>query len=271
VTCRQLPADDVRAHLAHPSALGPRGLVEVRLANLWAMDTYVTLTAEVETLSCALTGNCQSTDPSTNSAPSGWTTSYSPTSGTPTFWFNVTVYVGTSSSGTYYVDFKTTNQYAYGVFYGYYTTFRMQFDVKSGGGCVAYGTPLLTPTGYVPVQQLSSGSLVEEYDLGNGSLVTGYLLYANSTRAVTLIDINSGALLVSPTDQPIYIKNGTYTGWLIDPQNLTVGEQVFEAQNGTWINVTSVQTIHRHSLVYDVVASGPNDFVANGILLDRKP
>lgn len=233
-------------------------------------DEVITLPAEVQTLSCALTGYCQNTDPSTNSAPSGWSTSYSPTSGTPTFWFNVTVHVG-ASTGTYYVDFKTTNQYVYSVFYGYYTTFRMQFDVRSGGGCVAYGTPILTPTGYVPVQQLASGSLVEEYDIGSGSLVTGALLYSNASQATTLTDVNAGLLYLTPTDQPVYVRNATFTGWLLDPQNLTVGDQVFDAQNGSWISVTSVQTVHRHIQVYDVVTSGLNDFIANGILLDRKP
>jgi hypothetical protein len=143
--------------------------------------------------------------------------------------------------------------------------------INRGSGCVAWGTLILTPTGDVRVQNLKVGQALEEYNFSSGSMTVGTLLSANATNATGLIDINNGWLFVTPTDQPIYIHNATFTGWLRDSQNLTVGDQMFDPVTGAWISVRSVTLVQGHFLVYDVVTSNPDNFVANGALLDRKP
>ena len=139
-----------------------------------------------------------------------------------------------------------------------------------GGGCVAWGTPILTPSGYVPVQSLKPGDAVEEYDFATQSLVQGTFLSGNTTRVTQLVDVNDGLLYLTPTDQPIYIENATFVGWLHDPQNLSTADQIFDPVTREWIPVTTVILTDHKSTVFDVVTSGSNNFVANGILLDRK-
>lgn len=139
-----------------------------------------------------------------------------------------------------------------------------------GGGCVAKGTPILTPYGYLPVQRLRPGDPVEEYDLSAGHLVQGSFLSGNVTNATQLIDINNGWLDVTPTDQTLYIQNATFTGWLRDPQNLTTTDSIFDPVTRSWVAVNSVQLVSRSSAVYDVITSGLDNFIANGALLDIK-
>ncbi len=139
-----------------------------------------------------------------------------------------------------------------------------------GGGCVAWGSPILTPYGYVPVQKLKPGDRVEEYGVQNNTMFTGTILYNNRTESSSVVSINDGTLLLTPTDQPVFIRNSTYIGWLRDPQNLSIGDQLFDPVNDTWINVTSVNIIYEHIKVFDVITSGANDFIDNGILLDKK-
>lgn len=139
-----------------------------------------------------------------------------------------------------------------------------------GGGCVAYGTPILTPTGYTPIQNLEEGALVDEYNLSTMSLTIGALEGANTTRVSEIVDVNDGLLYLTPTEQPIYIENNTFVGWLRDPQNLTTADNLFDPVNASWVHVSNVHFVWRHTIVFDVVTSGANNFVANGILLDKK-
>lgn len=143
-----------------------------------------------------------------------------------------------------------------------------------GGGCVASGTPVLTYAAgdwrYVPVQRLRPGDLVGEYNFSQGRLVPGALLSANSTKVTEMVDINNGLLRLTPADQPIFISNATFVGWLHDPQNLTTADSLFDPVTSSWIPVTSVSLVNGTTRVYDVVTSEPNNFIGNGVLLDRK-
>jgi hypothetical protein len=146
----------------------------------------------------------------------------------------------------------------------------VQVHCHGGGGCIAYGTPILTPTGFVPIQKMNAGNAVMEYNFSSDRLTQGTLLSGNTTSVSRLIDINDGWLYVTPTDQPIYVRNSTFTGWLRDPQNLTTADSIFDPVTHAWIHVTSVKLVGHQTTVYDVVTSGSNNFVANGALFDSK-
>ncbi len=139
-----------------------------------------------------------------------------------------------------------------------------------GGGCVAYGTPILTPSGYVPVQNLHPGDAVMEYNFTSQSLFVGTLISANTTAVSQLIEVNNGTLYLTPTDQPIYIQNSTFTGWLHNPEQLTTADSIFDPVHNLWVHVFGVQLVQVNTFVYDVVTSGANNFVGNGVLLDVK-
>ena len=85
-----------------------------------------------------------------------------------------------------------------------------------------------------------------------------------------MLSINDGLLVTTLTKQPLYVKDGNWTGWVLDPQNLTVGEQLYDPLNGSWIAISSLHVLNGTFKVYDLQATSPNDFVANGILVDRK-
>ncbi len=135
------------------------------------------------------------------------------------------------------------------------------------GGCVARDTPILTDGGYVPVQKLRPGDTVIGYDLSSGNLTQLHLVSNNMSWVPSVVSINNGALVVTPTDQPLFVKNDTFTGWLRDPRNLTVGDYMFDPVNGRWVQVTSMVTLDTDTRVYNVVTDGWKDFIANGFLL----
>lgn len=153
---------------------------------------------------------------------------------------------------------------------GLTTVFFSQTRSSGGDGCVAQGTPILTPSGYIEIQNLKVGATVEEYNFTVQGMTVGNLLWANSTNVSRLVNVNDGLLLLTPTDQPIYIRNSTFEGWLRDPQNLTIADELFNPITMSWVHVTSVKSVPGRFTVFDVITSGMDNFVANGALLDRK-
>jgi hypothetical protein len=139
-----------------------------------------------------------------------------------------------------------------------------------GGGCVALGTPILTATGYRQVQDLAIGERVIGYNLSDGQLVPLTLEGDHSSWVNAVEVVDRGLLVVTPTDQPVFIKNATFTGWVRDPQNLSVGDWLFNPVAGNWTFVYSIALRSAHIKVFDVVTSGVNTFIANGLLLDIK-
>ncbi len=104
-------------------------------------------------------------------------------------------------------------------------------------------------------------------DLETGRIVAVHVLSATMTWEDSLISVNDGALVLTATDQPIYVHNSSYTGWERNPQNLKLGDSIYDAVHHQWVPVFSVQPIHDNIEVYDVVDDGPKDFIANGYLM----
>lgn len=139
-----------------------------------------------------------------------------------------------------------------------------------GGGCVSEGTPILTRDGYVPVEKLKLGEIVMGYDLSEGKLIELTAISLDKSQESALVSINNGTLVITQVNQPIYMKNDTHTGWLRDPRNLTIGDFIFDAVNNQWVEVWSLEFLHIKTKVFDIITDGPNNFIANGFLLDKK-
>ena len=191
--------------------------------------------------------------------------------------FNYALKIGvpsTAACGLYLLRYNLTIEYSNGVNGPQWDWNSFEFAVLvggcGGGGCVAWGTPILTANGYLPVQRLVPGEILVGYNLTTGQLVNETLEADSSTWVDSVVIVNGGALVVTPTDQPIFVKNMTFSGWLRDPQNLTIGDWMLDPVSGNWTLVYSLTLQHKHTKVFDVVTNGPNDFIANGILLDRK-
>jgi hypothetical protein len=213
-------------------------------------------------------GECEyDVDFQATTLPTGWTATFNPQFTTG----DTQPVTSLDDVGAYCGTYGFVIQ-AYEATTGLWTAINLHVSVVgcNSGGCVAWGTPILTPTGYVAVQNLRQGQQVEEFNLSTGALAPGVYLSGNPTNVTQLIDINQGRLFLTPTDQPIFIQNATFTGWLRDPQNLTTADRIYDPVSQIWIPVTGVLRIHQSSIVFDVVTSGFNNFIANGTLLDKK-
>ncbi len=210
---------------------------------------------------------------STVNLPTGASASFSPSSGTPPFSYSITVSASSGlATGNYFVWVEGAESGS--------LLAKAEFMLHvaasggggggGGGGCVALNTPILTPSGYVPVEVLKSGDVLLGWNAQTSTLVNETLVSDNRTSVSEVLSINDGLLEVTLTDQPIYIMNGTFIGWLHDPQNLTPGDFIFNPIKNTWMQVNSIQLVNHPTWVFDVVTTTPNDFVANGILLDIK-
>ncbi len=177
------------------------------------------------------------------------------------------------SSYVQYFASSTTGTYTIYVTDSYATT-SFTVTVKSlgggGGGCVLAGTLIATPTGAKRVETLTAGDTVLGYNVTTGSWVQETVTSNTASTVNQVLSINKGLLVTTLTEQPLYVRNGTWVGWVHDPQNLTVGEQVFNPWTGSWITITSLKVLNGTFTVYDLRVTTPNDFTADGVLsLDK--
>lgn len=134
--------------------------------------------------------------------------------------------------------------------------------IAGGGGCVATGTQILMATGTTEaVQHLNPGDRIRGYSWATGNYTNETVAYVNSSTQNSLVKIN-GALVVTSVNQPLFISNLTYLGWMLDPRNLTVGDFMFDPINFDWVKITTLSTVTTNTLVYDVrVNTGFFDFI----------
>ncbi len=250
-----------------PDVSAPRGAV---IGAWWDVDTNP---LGFHTIGC--TSYCEvdlEKDGDPGHWPSGWgDPTFTPSGANPYFRAGMSVAIpSTAALGTYQLVVKADTPSGYSQ-----TKAVLWVTVTSsggGGGCVAKDTPILTPSGYVAVQDLSPGDVVLGYDLQNRSIVNETLLANNWTHARNLIDINKGSLVVTAENQPLWTWSAATNiiSWVRDPQNLSVGDYLFNPVQGNWVPITHLGSVTQNAKVYDVVADGPNTFIANGILADVK-
>ena len=150
-----------------------------------------------------------------------------------------------------------------------------------GGGCVITGTNITLSNGStVPVQDLKPGMKTLSYDTATNLYINTTVSSVHETNVTRYIEVNHLIGISGFSDQPIYVmfQNGS-TGWtLLGSLNYTM--KVFDALNGTWMPVISIELIVHNASVYDVVTAKQfivnghttviNDYIANGMLLDKK-
>ena len=142
---------------------------------------------------------------------------------------------------------------------------------SDGGGCIAKGTFVTMADGSSElVEKIKPGDQVLGFDPNTGSFAIENVLAVTSTKVVLIENINDGGLRLTPTDQPIYIRNSTYEGWLRDPEKIEVGWEIFNAIIGTWVTVSSINYEVEKTWVYDFTTEGYQTYLANSYLLMDK-
>ncbi|MCL4324166.1 MAG: thermopsin family protease [Candidatus Thermoplasmatota archaeon] len=137
-------------------------------------------------------------------------------------------------------------------------------------GCVASNTLISTPFGTTAVQFMVPGNSILGFDPTTGFLAQEIVLSNNVSVSNSLIVVNGGALVLTATDQPVYVKNSTFTGWVRDPQNLSLGDDLYIPMNNSWVKISSLTPSNAPTKVYDLQTTGFHDFIANSFLLQDK-
>ena len=141
------------------------------------------------------------------------------------------------------------------------------------GGCVLKGTKILLAYGKhtKTVQKLKIGDQIKGYNVSSGEITAVQVTNIKMSIVPSILNINEGLLKTTLLDQPIYMRNSSYTGWLQDPINLKVGDEIFHVPNQQWIKIGCLETeVGKRFEVYEVTTDPLNVFVGNGILLDAK-
>ncbi len=121
----------------------------------------------------------------------------------------------------------------------------------------------------VPVSSLSVGDYVLGYDVltGKTQAVRVSLITETSTSEIELIN---GKIGVTPYDQPMYVSNSTYTGWISNPSSIRVGWYLFEPATDSWVAVHNISYSTGSFMVYNVYTNATNTYVVGGVLVDTK-
>lgn len=114
------------------------------------------------------------------------------------------------------------------------------------------------------------GDEILGFDPNTGTFIVEHVLSVTSTQVKSIENINNGVLKLTPTDQPIYIKNSTYVGWIKNPNEIKTGWQILNAMNGNWITVTAINYETQKTWVYDFITDGYQTYLANSYLLMDK-
>jgi hypothetical protein len=140
-----------------------------------------------------------------------------------------------------------------------------------GGGCVVKGTLVTMADGTSrPVENIKLGDEVLGFDPSAGAFMVEHVLNVTSTQVRLIENINNGALRLTPTNQPIYIRNSTYTGWIKNPSEMRIGWQILDVMGDNWVTVTSIFYETRKTFVYDFITDGYRTYLANSYLLMDK-
>ncbi len=84
------------------------------------------------------------------------------------------------------------------------------------------------------------------------------------------LEMINGKIGVTPSDQPMYVRNGTYTGWVKNPSVIKPGWSIYDPYNMSWVSVRNVTYLTGAYPVYNIYTNGTNDYIVNGALTDLK-
>jgi len=139
-------------------------------------------------------------------------------------------------------------------------------------GCVAEGTEVtMADWTTKEIEKIKVGDQVLGYDTATSAFVVETILDTHKTCVGGVLSLNDGALRVTPYDQKIWVANGQYTGWVVDPINIKIGWQIYNALKGSWVTVTSLDIENGKIWVYDITTDGPQTYVADSYLVKDKP
>ena len=138
---------------------------------------------------------------------------------------------------------------------------------RGGGGCLAEGTPVLTPAGPIAIEKLRVGDGV--VSIAGGKAQLGIVLTRMEVRADELLEVAiSGAKLRITPEHPVMVGRGEY----LLAKLLKSGDKVHAVQNGhTAITaVQSIRPILANQPAYNLLVSPGGTFAPAGVVVHNK-
>jgi predicted lipid-binding transport protein (Tim44 family) len=138
---------------------------------------------------------------------------------------------------------------------------------RGGGGCLARGTPILTPEGPVAIERLRAGDRV--WSLSAGTLEAGKVQVVSEVRADRYMEITAGSetFRVTP-EHPIMVGRGEYR----IARLLRAGENVYRVRDGrlSAVPIASVRQIPSRQPAYNLLVMPGGTFLPAGIVVHNK-
>lgn len=138
---------------------------------------------------------------------------------------------------------------------------------RGGGGCIANGTPILTPSGSIAIEKLQPGDPV--LSISGGELQRGIVKARAEVQSEDYIEIAAGEqkLMVTP-EHPIMVAPGVYRVSRL----IKAGDHVYQLQNGNIkpVPVTSVQRVELHQTAYNLLVMPGGTFFPAGTAVHNK-
>ena len=138
---------------------------------------------------------------------------------------------------------------------------------RGGGGCLAEGTPILTPAGAVAIERLRAGDTV--WSLSAGTLEPGTVRAVSEVRADRYLEITAGGetLRLTP-EHPVMVGSGEFRVARL----LQAGENVYRLRDGrlSAVPIAAVRRIPSRQSAYNLLVMPGGTFLPAGIAVHNK-
>ncbi|MGD0623164.1 MAG: TIM44-like domain-containing protein [Thermodesulfobacteriota bacterium] len=138
---------------------------------------------------------------------------------------------------------------------------------RVGGGCLAEGTPVLTPEGAIPIEKLKVGDGVLSIAAGKAQL--GRVLTRMEVQSDELLEVTiPGAKLRITSEHPVMVNQGEY----LLAKLLKSGDPIYVVKKAhlALTAVQSIRPIRENQLAYNLLVSPGGTFAAAGIVVHNK-
>ena len=136
-----------------------------------------------------------------------------------------------------------------------------------GGGCFPAGTMIRTPSGQIPIENLSGNDIVQAVDR-EGQIINTRLekIFASRSRILS-VTTNRGELRTTK-EHPVGLAEGTY----LEAGLLHPGHKVLFRNKGALITATVIRTMESKEpeLVYNLSVNQPHTFIAEDFIVHNK-
>ena len=142
-----------------------------------------------------------------------------------------------------------------------------QAMARGGGGCLAKGTPILTPSGHVAIERLRVGDTV--WSISGGKIQIGTVQVLSDVHADHYLEIAAGEeKILITSEHPVMVGPGEYRMARL----LKVGENVYRVRNGSLraVPITSVRQISSNQPAYNLLVIPGGTFMPAGIVVHNK-